>query len=55
MVAAKRSAVAAHRTQTTDMIDDPNGFRLTETTIARLVTPAETYWHPVGAPGDGTS
>ena len=45
VVAAKRLAVAQHLTQTTAMIDDdPNGFRLDATTIARLTGPTETYW-----------
>lgn len=47
VLATKRRAVAAHLTQTTDLIDDPDGFRLTPETIARLVTPVETYWEPV--------
>ena len=47
VLTAKRAAVAAHLTQTTDLIDDPDGFRLTGATIARLVTPAETYWEPL--------
>lgn len=41
---AKRAAVEAHLTQTTDLIDDPHGFRLSADTIDRLVTPCETYW-----------
>lgn len=42
---AKRAAIAAHLTQTTQLIDDdPNGFRLTEAVIERLARPTETYW-----------
>jgi LmbE family N-acetylglucosaminyl deacetylase len=44
-VARKRHAIAAHRSQTTALIsDDPNGFRLTDSTIARLTGPLERYW-----------
>lgn len=47
-VAAKRAAIEAHRTQTTDLIgDDPGAFRLTLATIARLAGPIETYWRPL--------
>jgi LmbE family N-acetylglucosaminyl deacetylase len=41
----KQAAIAAHLSQTTDLIDDdPSGFRLTAATICRLVGPRETYW-----------
>lgn len=41
----KQAAVAAHLSQTTDLIaDDPEAFRLTEATIRRLVGETETYW-----------
>lgn len=44
-LARKRHAVAAHRSQTTALIsDDPQGFRLTDATIARLTGPLERYW-----------
>ncbi|MEF2552650.1 PIG-L deacetylase family protein [Aurantimonas sp. A2-1-M11] len=44
-VETKRAAVAAHLSQTTALIDDdPDGFRLDETTIARLTGPIESYW-----------
>lgn len=44
-VAHKRAAVAAHASQTTDLIDDdPGGFRLTSETIARLCQSIETFW-----------
>jgi LmbE family N-acetylglucosaminyl deacetylase len=44
----KRAAVAAHLSQTTDLIaDDPDGFRLTPQTIARLTQPAEIYFRPL--------
>lgn len=47
-VDAKRLAVAAHVSQTTDLIrDDPDGFRLTPETIDRLCGPHETYWRPL--------
>jgi LmbE family N-acetylglucosaminyl deacetylase len=49
-VAAKRAAVDAHQTQTTALIDDdPSGFRLTPTTIARLTKPTEAFWWPLHA------
>jgi LmbE family N-acetylglucosaminyl deacetylase len=45
---AKRAAIAAHQTQTTDLIDDdPGGFRLTCATIARLTRPTEAFWWPL--------
>lgn len=41
----KRQAVAAHLSQTTDLIDDDaGGFRLTDETIGRLVGDTERYW-----------
>lgn len=47
VVAAKRAAVAAHLSQTTDLIaDDPDAFRLTPDTIDRLAGPGESYWRP---------
>ncbi|MEM7567925.1 MAG: PIG-L family deacetylase [Pseudomonadota bacterium] len=49
ILAAKHDAVAAHISQITDLIDDPNGFRLTPETIARLTGPEEIYWEPVMA------
>ncbi|WP_102960057.1 PIG-L deacetylase family protein [Mangrovicella endophytica] len=46
-VAAKRHAVAAHRTQTGEIItDDPTAFRLTPETIDRLCGSRERYWRP---------
>ena len=40
----KRLAIAAHRSQTTDLIkDDPNGFRLTNADIARFAGPFEFF------------
>jgi LmbE family N-acetylglucosaminyl deacetylase len=43
--AAKKRAVAAHRSQTTALIDDdPDGFCLTTHTIERLTGPVERYW-----------
>jgi len=44
-VAAKCAAIAAHRSQTTNLIaDDPQGFRLSEAMVARLTGPSEPYW-----------
>jgi LmbE family N-acetylglucosaminyl deacetylase len=44
-VPAKRAAVGAHRSQTTNLIaDDPEAFRLTTATIERLTGPIESYW-----------
>ena len=41
----KRAAIAAHRTQTTSLIDDdPNGFRLIPKTIDRLTGTIESYY-----------
>jgi LmbE family N-acetylglucosaminyl deacetylase len=43
----KRRAVAAHRSQISDLIDDdPQGFRLGPATIARLTGSEEKYWLP---------
>jgi LmbE family N-acetylglucosaminyl deacetylase len=43
----KRAAIAAHVSQTTALIqDDPNGFRLTPQTIARLTQLTEAYLRP---------
>jgi len=40
----KRQAVMAHRSQTTNLInDDPNGFRLTAEMLNNLISPYETY------------
>ncbi|MCQ0988998.1 PIG-L deacetylase family protein [Jiella marina] len=48
-IAAKRHAIAAHRSQTTGLIDDdPAGFRLTDETIARLTGPTEKFLRPCG-------
>jgi LmbE family N-acetylglucosaminyl deacetylase len=45
VISAKRAAVEAYTTQTTSLInDDPAGFRLTASTIARLTRPSETFW-----------
>jgi len=46
----KRHAIAAHRSQTTDLVsDDPQGFRLSDATIERLMGPLERYWQPRNA------
>jgi len=45
----KRRAIAAHRSQTTDLInDDPDGFRLTVSDLARFALPYETFFESVG-------
>lgn len=42
---AKRAALAAHRSQTTDLIDDdPTAFRLRPATIERLTGATERFW-----------
>ena len=44
VLANKRAAIAAHLSQTTDLIaDDPSGFRLSAETIVRLTQPTEVY------------
>jgi len=44
MLPAKRSAVMAHRSQTTRLIaDDPDGFILSEAVLAVLLRPYEVY------------
>ena len=41
---AKRQAIAAHRSQTTDVIDDdPDGFRLQDSFVALFTRPFEVY------------
>jgi LmbE family N-acetylglucosaminyl deacetylase len=41
----KQRAIAAHRSQTTDLIkDDPKGFRLTEADLARFDHPFEFFF-----------
>jgi LmbE family N-acetylglucosaminyl deacetylase len=45
----KRRAIAAHRSQTTDLInDDPDGFRLTASDLARFDLPYESFFESVG-------
>jgi LmbE family N-acetylglucosaminyl deacetylase len=47
-LASKRAAIAAHESQTTDLIaDDPAGFRLTPQTIERLTQSTEVFWWPI--------
>jgi LmbE family N-acetylglucosaminyl deacetylase len=47
-LASKRAAIAAHASQTTDLIaDDPEGFRLTPKTIGRLTQSTELFWRPI--------
>jgi hypothetical protein len=47
-LASKRAAIAAHVSQTTDLIaDDPAGFRLTPQTIARLTQSTEVFLRPI--------
>jgi LmbE family N-acetylglucosaminyl deacetylase len=49
-LASKLAAIAAHESQTTDLIaDDPAGFRLTPKTIARLTQSTEVFWRPINA------
>jgi LmbE family N-acetylglucosaminyl deacetylase len=44
-LARKRRAIDAHRSQTTELIsDDPNGFRLTGTDLARFALPHEFFF-----------
>jgi LmbE family N-acetylglucosaminyl deacetylase len=46
-IEAKRAAIAAHKSQITDLIDDdPAGFRLMPSTVGRLTTTIETFWRP---------
>jgi LmbE family N-acetylglucosaminyl deacetylase len=48
VLASKRAAIAAHVSQTTDLIgDDPDGFRLTPQTIGRLTQSTEVFWRPI--------
>jgi LmbE family N-acetylglucosaminyl deacetylase len=43
----KRAAIARHRSQTTDLIDDdPSGFRLSAETLTRFDVPWEIYLEP---------
>jgi LmbE family N-acetylglucosaminyl deacetylase len=43
----KRAAIACHRSQTTDLIDDdPSGFRLSPETLTRFDVPWEIYLEP---------
>ncbi len=47
----KRAAIAAHRSQTTDLIaDDPDGFRLSDDFLARFDVEFEVYLAPTDAP-----
>ena len=47
-LASKRAAIASHVSQTTDLIaDDPDGFRLTPQTIARLTQSTEVFLRPI--------
>ncbi len=44
-LARKQRAIGAHRSQTTDLIaDDPNGFRLTGTDLARFALVYESFF-----------
>ena len=44
-LAAKRRAIQAHRSQTTDLIfDDPAGFQLNEAMMKRFERPFEIFW-----------
>ena len=45
---AKRAAIAAHRTQTTDLVhDDPDGFRLAPAVVERALAPVERYFEAI--------
>lgn len=45
LVALKRQAIAAHASQLGGLIlDDPDGFFLTASTLDRLIKPSEIYW-----------
>jgi LmbE family N-acetylglucosaminyl deacetylase len=45
----KRRAIAAHRSQTSDLIqDDPDGFRLTPVDLARFDRPFEFFFESEG-------
>ena len=47
LLSVKRHAIAAHLSQTTALIaDDPDGFRLSDATVARLSAPHELYARP---------
>jgi len=46
----KRAAIGAHVSQHGGLItDDPDGFRLTPETVARLTSDTETYWRSCSA------
>ena len=52
--AAKASAIAAHRSQTTALIDDdPTAFRLDPAMLARFAGPYETFFEGEPAAGEG--
>ena len=45
VVELKQQAIAAYRSQTTDLIDDdPEGFRLTDVMLANFTRPWEVYF-----------
>lgn len=51
VVEQKQTAIAAHRSQTTDLIaDDPSGFRLSADFLAHFAVPFEVYLTPHDAP-----
>ena len=44
-LAAKRRAIAEHRSQLGQVIpDDPEGFYLKQATLDRLIKPTESFW-----------
>jgi LmbE family N-acetylglucosaminyl deacetylase len=48
VLGTKMAAIAKHRSQTTDLIDDdPSGFRLTDATLERFTCPWEIYLEPI--------
>ena len=48
VLSLKKQAIAAYRSQTTDLIDDdPNGFRLTPEMLENFVRPWEVYFEEI--------
>lgn len=48
-VSRKRAALSAHRSQTSDLIDDdPSGFVIGKRTLEAWTSPVETFFRPVG-------
>ncbi|TGE21158.1 PIG-L deacetylase family protein [Hymenobacter metallicola] len=51
VLAQKQQAIAAHRSQLTNLIDDPAGFRLSDSMLAHFAQPSEVYLEAPGLPG----